>query len=178
MEAAMSWQACELPGRARLYMDDVGAPVVADIADRSSVGFTVTRPLPFLELDRQVMDDEGRLARIASVRIATDDGTPRLLMDLVWEQQPRPARRDETVPYEASVAQQLSSCRGEDTVVFDTMLPEGEQRVSQAPVALYEPSVNLAEELTAVVRHVAGFARQLTVVMSLVLRELRTAFAR
>lgn len=173
---AMSWQACELPGRTRLYLDDVHAPVVADVASRSSVGFTVGQPLPFLELDRQVMDDEGRLARIASVRIATEDGTPRLMMDLVWEDPSLPARRDETVPYEVETAELHG--RGEDTVVFETELPRGEERLSQAPVALYEPSVTLGEELQAVGRHVAGFTRQLVVVLGLVVQEVRSAFAR
>ena len=69
----------------RLHLDAVPAPVVARLAHWAPDRMVVTQPLPFLRLNGGVRDDDGRQARIEGVRVQLDDGTPSLVLDLVYE---------------------------------------------------------------------------------------------
>jgi hypothetical protein len=116
--------------RTRLYLGEAGAAVTAQIAHRSEGGLTVRRALPFLRLASEVVDEEGRAATIASVRVDVEDDVPTLHMELVYPT--RPARRDVTLPYGfATVARPEMTAlprarvRADDTLVFSTAA-EGE----------------------------------------------------
>src|SRR5690606_33043276 len=80
---------------ARLFLGGVGTAVRAEVCHRSAEGMSVRRALPFLRLDSEVLDDEGRAARISSVHVSLEGGVPTLCMELSYPK----ARRDETLPY-------------------------------------------------------------------------------
>lgn len=91
---------------ARLYLDAIGAPVVARVTHRSQDRLTVSRELPFLKLHSSVRDEGGRRAEVASVSVVVEDGTPRLVLELAYRDaegaQAASAgkrQRDATVPY-------------------------------------------------------------------------------
>jgi hypothetical protein len=71
--------------RASLFLGDVGQRVVTNVTRREAGGMTVERSLPFLRLDSEFRDEEGRPGRIRDVRVALDGDTPRLVLDLVYE---------------------------------------------------------------------------------------------
>lgn len=73
--------------RARLFLDGVGPGVVTDVTSRDLHGMTVERRLPFLRLDTEVLDEEGRRGRIRDVRVDVHDGTPALVLDLEYEEE-------------------------------------------------------------------------------------------
>lgn len=73
--------------RARFQLDGVAAPITADIARRRRDGLVVTQALPFLRLDTPVTDEAGRPRRISRVAIAMDGDVPRLLLELLDEEE-------------------------------------------------------------------------------------------
>lgn len=113
----------------RLQLDDVGSRVVTQLCHRTGDRMTVMQALPFLRLNSGVRDDEGRAARIESVRVLVENDTPSLEIDLVYDAEPfRVAPRyDDTVPGclpaipEEEVAQ---ASRRDETVGFETQRPE------------------------------------------------------
>jgi hypothetical protein len=125
--------ALEARGRTRLFLGEAGAAVTAHVAHRSASGLSVRHALPFLRLESEVTDEEGRSARIASVRVDVEDDVPTLHMELVYEAtealRSRDAstakRRDPTLPYGIAVSAlaqapspERPSARGDDTLVF------------------------------------------------------------
>jgi hypothetical protein len=114
--------------RTRLFVDGVPAAITAEVTNRRDDGMVVTQALPFLRLSTPVTGDDGRRARISRVTIAMDGDVPRLLLELLHEEDRddagpleapvtdedtvevftpgvsnRPARTDATVPYELRV---------------------------------------------------------------------------
>lgn len=73
--------------RARFQVDGVAAPITADITRRRDDGLVVTQALPFLRLDTPVTDEDGRPRRISRVAIAMDGDVPRLLLELLDEEE-------------------------------------------------------------------------------------------
>ncbi len=71
---------------ARLYLDAIGAHVVARVSERTPSHLTVSRELPFLKLDSVVHDESGRRARVSSVSVVLEKGTPRLVLELAYEE--------------------------------------------------------------------------------------------
>ncbi len=71
---------------ARLYLDAIGAHVVARVSERSATHLTVSRELPFLKLDSVVHDDSGRRARVSGVSVVMEKGVPRLVLELAYEE--------------------------------------------------------------------------------------------
>jgi hypothetical protein len=86
---------------ARLFLGGVGTAVRAEVCHRSAEGMSVRHALPFLRLDSEVVDDEGRAARISSVHVSLEGGVPTLHMELSYPKEAKEAkaRRDETLPY-------------------------------------------------------------------------------
>jgi hypothetical protein len=88
------------PGRTRLFLGEVGAAVTANVSHRSDSRMSVRHALPFLRLESEVMDEEGRFARIAAVRVEVEENVPTLHLELVYPQRKRAReRRDATLPY-------------------------------------------------------------------------------
>jgi hypothetical protein len=107
---------------ARLFLDEIGAPVVARVTHASPERMTVRRALPFLKLHSSVHDEDGRRAQVASVSVVIENGTPELVLELAYDRQSEAvahvepecsstSRRDATVPY-----------------VFDRSVPEPRER--------------------------------------------------
>jgi hypothetical protein len=71
---------------ARLYLDAIGAHVVARVTERSPTHLTVSRELSFLKLDSVVHDETGRRARVSGVSVVLEKGTPRLVLELAYEE--------------------------------------------------------------------------------------------
>ena len=115
--------------RARIYVDGVPAAITANVENRRDDGLVVTQALPFLRLATPVTGDDGRRSRIARVTIAMDGDVPRLLLELLHDEEPagpdavrdedtietwtpgvstRPARTDGTVPYEYQIHERAS----------------------------------------------------------------------
>jgi hypothetical protein len=132
---------------ARLFLDAVGAHVVARVNDRSERGLTVSRELPFLRLGSRVVDESGRAAEVSGVSVVIEDGTPRLVLELAYaveavqvEPAAAPSSAISTVPFimarpgsepAADVAARIKPAaalpggvakpsRGEDTLLFVT----------------------------------------------------------
>lgn len=103
----------EATGRERLFFEGVQAPVVTRVRRRGENGLTVDQPLPFLSLTAKVRDAAGRNARIRSVGVSVEGGTPHLVLELSYDERREPTarftserpprskseRRDETVSY-------------------------------------------------------------------------------
>jgi hypothetical protein len=70
---------------ARLYLDEIGAPVVARITHLGPDRMTVRRALPFLKLHSSVHDEGGRRAEVAAVSVVIEDGTPQLVLELTYD---------------------------------------------------------------------------------------------
>jgi hypothetical protein len=148
-------------GRTRLYLGEVGAAVTAQVAHRSEASLCVRRALPFLRLESEVMDEDGRAARIASVRVDVEGDVPMLHMELVYPA--RPARRDATLPYGFATCAPVAPIvhrtedRADDTLVFATDVPG-----DPAPPALALRPRTLVERLARAVRGLlARFLRRL-----------------
>lgn len=134
---------------ARLHFDGVDTPIVTRITRQSERGMTVEQALPFLRLQTQVWGEAQRPSRIESVSVVVYDGTPRLVLDLAFDEQelaavsqplavsaqqaPRQAHRgvvrprqsasariDETVPFDSPAPVAPKRERREDTQVFAT----------------------------------------------------------
>ncbi len=143
--------------RTRLSLADVPSPVLLELEEQRVDGFTVARDLPFLGLGREVRDESGRLAHIESIYVDVDADTPRLVMDLAYAVM---AAREETVSYETPsrfpspppLPGDSPSTR-EGTLLFVTpRLVEGEERLSSAPVCLYEDTDALKDGLSSAAR--------------------------
>jgi hypothetical protein len=78
---------------ARLFLDGIGAPVVARVTHRSAQRMTVSQALPFLKLHSSVTDEGGRRAEVACVSMIVEDGMPRLVLDLVYSDAEADAER-------------------------------------------------------------------------------------
>lgn len=90
--------------KARLMLEEVERPVLARVAHRNSEGMTVKHELPFLRLDTGVVDDHGRRATIRRVDMAVENGTPNLVLDLVYEESAR-IGLDDTIPAGVHIAE-------------------------------------------------------------------------
>jgi hypothetical protein len=143
--------------RARLRLADVPAPVLLDLEEERAGGFTVARDLPFLGLGREVRDESGRLAHIENIYVDVGADTPRLVMDLTYAVM---AAREETVSYETpsrlpappSVPKEAVATR-EGTLLFVTpSIAPGDERLSTAPVCLYEDTDALKDGLASAAR--------------------------
>lgn len=141
------------PERARLFVEGVRAAITADVTRRRHDGMVVAQALPFLRLDTPVVESDGTRARIAGVTIAMDGDVPRLMLELVREEEPsleapvlreddtlerftpgvstRPARTDSTVPYDFR-----ASARETEVVV----VPRGERTSERTELARVEPA--------------------------------------
>ncbi len=119
--------------RARLFLGGVGAAVSADVCSRTRDRLTVRHALPFLKLESEVMDEDGRRARISAVRVYVEDDVPTLHMELTYPTT-RTARRDETLPYGISTLPPppapVTRSREDDTLVFGTDSHAAEARAS------------------------------------------------
>lgn len=84
----------------RLTLDDVPTPIVARLAHRADDRMVIAHPLPFLRLSGGVRDEDGRHARIDSVRLDVQDGVPNLILDVVYEREPFMAavHHEDTLP--------------------------------------------------------------------------------
>ena len=69
----------------RLVLDKIEAPVIANVSERSNEGMRVKQALPFLQLHSGVRDESGRRAVIRNIDLSVEDGTPSLVLDLVYE---------------------------------------------------------------------------------------------
>jgi hypothetical protein len=72
--------------QARLVLDNVSSPVLANVAQRDESGLKVKHALPFLRLDTGVLDENGRRAVIRGVELSVEDGTPNIVLDLEYVQ--------------------------------------------------------------------------------------------
>jgi len=133
--------------RAKLFLRDVGASVSADVYHRSASRLTVRRELQFLRVGTDVVDEEGRRANIASVRVYVQNDIPTLIMDLRYPSNDE--RRDESLPQKASGRRDdLTPVRGEETVVFGTARDANPRIVSSR--------ASLLDELVSSVRRLIG----------------------
>jgi hypothetical protein len=110
--------------RTRLQLEGLPTPVVTRVVRRSDQGATLHQPLPFLQLQGAVVDENGRRGRIEWVDVALDGDVPALVLEVSYQPRipdPRmlptptapstrgaPSRRDATVPFELPNARALS----------------------------------------------------------------------
>jgi hypothetical protein len=102
------------PEKIRVMLDGVSTPVIATVIDRGVRTMMVEQALPFLKLETGLVDEHGRRGRIVSVDLAVEGDTPRLLLDLAFEEttlvDPPPA--DATVPdFDALEDEEVSEVR-------------------------------------------------------------------
>lgn len=118
----------------RLEIDGVGSRVVTQLCHRTGERMTVMQALPFLRLNSGVRDEEGRAARIESVRVLVENDTPSLEIDLVYEAEPFDVapRYADTVPGSIPAISQeelAAASRREATVGFETQRPEPARQI-------------------------------------------------
>jgi hypothetical protein len=94
---------------ARLYLDEIGAPVVARVTHRAPDRLTVRRALPFLKLHSSVHDEGGRRAQVASVSVVIEDGMPELVLELAYERESAAEAAPEPTPLAAAVCTATSA---------------------------------------------------------------------
>lgn len=92
--------------RARLFLGGIRASVSAEVCYRSADRLTVRHALPFLRLESEVVDEDGRRARISSVRVDVENDVPTLHMELLYPASK--TRRDVTLPYGIKTASRPS----------------------------------------------------------------------
>lgn len=81
--------------RTRLRLEQVSQTIVAEVAARETGRMTVTQALPFLELGSSVRDEGGRSAQIEAVRLSVVDGTPQIVLDIVYDDERAASARDD-----------------------------------------------------------------------------------
>jgi hypothetical protein len=88
------------PERIRVQLDGVKTPVVATVIDRCQRSMTVEQALPFLKLETGIVDEQGRRGRIVAVDLSVEGDTPKLLLDLAFDETtlPDPPPADATAP--------------------------------------------------------------------------------
>jgi hypothetical protein len=135
-------------------LDDVPTPIVARLAHRADDRMVIAHPLPFLRLSGGVRDEDGRQARIDSVRLDVQDGVSNLILDVVYEREPFMAavHHEDTLPgfvpegIEEILPPDLSAPRArkrrDETVPFEfhKQEPRFVVAVSDAPPALVVPT--------------------------------------
>jgi hypothetical protein len=159
-------------GRTKLFLGAAGATVRADVHHRSADRLSVRHALPFLRLDSEVMDEDGRFARISSVRVYVEHDVPTLHMELLYPTEvPAPVqsgskvRKDATLPYgiptEGSIppaAHAPARSRGDDTLMFGT---DPGLRADSVPPAAGPLPTGLAALLSRLLRRVSTRLRRI-----------------
>ena len=137
-----------LSERTRLQLDGVGATITAERAWACGDTTLVRQALPFLRLDTEVTDEDGRRARIRAVTISMDGDVPRLELELREVDEADldtlvgfelgvsrlPARTDSTVPYEYGADRPL-----EEVVVRDPAPGADEDDAPELTIVHEEP---------------------------------------
>ena len=116
---------------ARLYLDEIGAPVVARVTHSGPDRMTVRRALPFLKLHSSVHDEGGRRAQVAAVSVVIEDGTPQLVLELAYDPCAEPAALAAPAPGASTqTVERRASARHDATVpyVLDRSAPEPRER--------------------------------------------------
>lgn len=108
----------------RLRLDAVPAPVVARVAHRQEDRIVVAHPLPFLRLQGVLRDEDGRAGRIEAVRLDLREGTPSLIVGVVYERKTEPfapaAREDDTLPgFGPEMTEVVQAKRRDETMSFE-----------------------------------------------------------
>lgn len=85
--------------KTRIHLDEYDAPISVTLEDQSQRGLVVTQELGFLRRHQEVRDEDGRSARIASIRLDTDSDVPKLVIELRYEEH-GDAPRDPTLGYD------------------------------------------------------------------------------
>ncbi len=131
--------------RARFFLEGVRSPVHAQVEHSDDEGMTLRQELPFLQLHRSVMDEDGREAELASVGVSLRDGTPSLILKLRYAAM---QRRDATMPFELPPEAPRAPRRRDETIPFGVQLAlpdepahggplEGEDEEPAAELALH-----------------------------------------
>ncbi len=103
-EANYSEDVLDRAASTRLHLSGVDTPIMTCVTQQSERGMTVEQVLPFLRLQTQVWDQEARSSRIESVRVVVQDGMPRLVLDLAFDDDAQAAQPQAAQPQAASVA--------------------------------------------------------------------------
>jgi hypothetical protein len=109
------------PNRISLEIDDVSAPIRAGVVSEDEDVLTVSQELPFLKLKTGVtVQKDGRRGRIEGIDLLVDGETPRLMIDIVFDEAVSDSVGETTVPDFEPVAPVSTS---QDTAV-DLSSPE------------------------------------------------------
>jgi len=76
----------EPPSTVELHLDGVSSPVLGRILHEDPDGMAVEQELPFLRLRTGLTTQDGRRGRIESVDLAVDGETPRLILDVSYDE--------------------------------------------------------------------------------------------
>ncbi len=74
------------PSTVELQLDGVGSPIVARVIHSDGEGMAVEQELPFLRLRTGITTPDGRRGRIEAVDLAVDGDTPKLLLDVSYDE--------------------------------------------------------------------------------------------
>jgi hypothetical protein len=122
----------------RLHLSGVDTPIVTRVTRQSGRGMTVEQSLPFLRLQTQVWDESAKSSRIESVRVVVQDGMPRLVLDLAFDDVDESApERPSTASHKAHRGVVRPRAPREETVPFEAHL-------TAAEVALLRPRTQVS----------------------------------
>jgi hypothetical protein len=74
------------PPTVSLSLDGVASPIVARVIHSGADGMAVEQELPFLRLRTGVTTPDGRRGRIEAVELTVDGDTPKLLLDITYDE--------------------------------------------------------------------------------------------
>lgn len=141
--------------RATLFLRGIGSPVNADVYHRSASRLTVRRELQFLRVGSEVVDDDGRQANIASVRVYVENDVPTLIMELRY---PSDGGRRGVGDRDPGTGARTSGTRDEATVVFGTE-PDAYPRIVSTPTTFVDELVSTLRRLVGTILRVSRWAR-------------------
>jgi hypothetical protein len=143
------------PERIRVQLDGVKTPVIATVIDRCERSMTVEQALPFLKLETGIVDEQGRRGRIVAVDLSVEGDTPKLLLDLAFDEttlaDPPPA--DATVPdFDSVEDEEVSEIRSvtpssAGAIDMAPMPSESVVRVEARASVVHAPNVEVRMEL-------------------------------
>lgn len=84
----------------RFFLGGLTTPVLAKVAHESATRMTLQQELPFLQLESEMLDEDGRSGCLTGVSVKLRDGMPCLMLDVSYGD----TGREETAPFETGIA--------------------------------------------------------------------------
>ena len=132
------------PPTVSLSLDGVGSPIVARVIHSGVDGMAVEQELPFLRLRTGVTTPDGRRGRIEAVELTVDGDTPKLLLDVAYDERSFVVpEADATIPdFIATEAAASAEDTQNDVALSDELDADDEMPTEEEPrVVVAAPSV-------------------------------------